>query len=506
MIRSIRWKVIFSLLITASITIGSSFYFFKKGIDRAYSVGINKDVHNALKVSIESQREVFNQWKKNFRLIISNHAKDLKLLESIKSGDKKNIEEVLESFINEEPGLIVIQIKNSKEEVIAEVIKSQDMLLNNQFRKMELEEPFRVHEEEMTLIENFAVPWKAFRDFEMSGRTLRTFEASLKGKKSITALFNKIYLMLVGISVIIALILAYLHTRGFSKRIRKISVSASRVGKGDLDIRVEDYSGDEVGELAKNFDKMVAELKENREKIGYLQKMSAWQEIARTLAHEIKNPLTPIQLSVQQIRSQYKGNDTAFKNLLEESTQIIEEEIESLKRLVTEFSNFARLPAVTPQKCYLDEVLREIISGARSFCSEKGIKVDCKFLDEEVIVNLDRMMFRRAVDNLLMNAVQAIENAREKTGKRGEPGMILVRTTIDKEKKIALIEVADSGEGIREEDRELIFKPYFTRKKGGMGLGLAIVRKVILEHGGEINLKEESPLGGACFKITLPLA
>jgi two-component system nitrogen regulation sensor histidine kinase NtrY len=263
-----------------------------------------------------------------------------------------------------------------------------------------------------------------------------------------------------------------------------------------------------VGQLGRNFDKMVVELKESRERISYLQKISAWQEIARRLAHEIKNPLTPIQLSVQQMRSKYTGGDESYRRILEESTQIVEEEIESLRKLVTEFSGFARLPGVNPKPCSLNETLKEILGGMEAVCKEKGVTLETELAPRDAHVRLDRLMFKRAMDNLIMNALEAVERAAEGRTGAGAPGRVLVRIGVERERRVAAIEIMDSGEGIRQEDREMIFLPYFTKRKGGTGLGLAIVKKIVLEHGGEIELVEgeHPPLRGACFRIELPVA
>jgi two-component system nitrogen regulation sensor histidine kinase NtrY len=508
MFKSIRWKVVVSLLITASIPIGASIYFFERGIVRAYSVALNRDVEEALRLSVDSQREVFNLWKKNFRSLAVMHAGQRPLLEAVESKDAGRIGGALSTFLDEEPSLLRAAVVGESDEDLASRSRDLAMYPDEKWRKLEVTAPLAVAEGRAGLVELYVVPWKAFHDFETSGKTLRTFQTSLKTKENITGLYKKMYIALVGCSVLFALLLSYLYTRGFSKRIKKIAGAASEVGKGNLEIQVNDTSGDEVGQLGRNFDKMVVELKESRERISYLQKISAWQEIARRLAHEIKNPLTPIQLSVQQMRSKYTGGDESYRRILEESTQIVEEEIESLRKLVTEFSGFARLPGVNPKPCSLNETLREILGGMEAVCKEKGVALEITLPPRDAHVRLDRLMFKRAMDNLIMNALEAVERAAEGRTGAGAPGRVLVRIGVERERGVAAIEIMDSGEGIRQEDREMIFLPYFTKRKGGTGLGLAIVKKIVLEHGGEIELVEgeRPPLPGACFMIELPIA
>jgi len=507
MFKSIRWKVVVSLLISASIPIGASIYFFEKGIVRAYSVALNKDVEEALRLSVDSQREVFNLWKKNFRAIAAVHAAQRPLLDAVVSKDAGRMDGVLSKFLDDEPSLLSAAILDENDESLSARTRDLAKYPEDRWRKLEVTVPLALTEGQASIVEQYVVPWKPFRDFEVTGKTFRTFQTSLKTKENITGLYKKMYIALVGCSVFFALLLSYLYTHGFSKRIKKIAGAASEVGKGNLEISVNDTSGDEVGQLGRNFDRMVVELKESRERINYLQKISAWQEIARRLAHEIKNPLTPIQLSVQQMQSKYTGSDEAYRRILEESTQIVEEEIESLRKLVTEFSGFARLPGVNAKPCSLNETLREILGGMEAVCKEKGVALEIMLSPRDADVRLDRMMFKRAIDNLIMNGLEAIERASEiHPGEKGGK-KVLVRIGVERGRGVATIDVMDSGEGIRPEDREMIFLPYFTKRKGGTGLGLAIVKKIVLEHGGEINLVEDErpPLRGACFRIELPV-
>ena len=510
MLKSIRWKFVVSLLLSVSIPIGASIYFFNKGVVRAYSVALNKDVGDALRTSVEAQRDVFNLWKEKFRLTARMHASGRALEAAVLDPDDEHLAQVLSLYLEEEESLISAAVTDHSGETLGSNSKDPDAFPDSRWRKLSITVPIMSAERTVNLVETFAVPWEPFRRFEGSGKTLRTFETSLRTKENITGLYNNVYIFLVGCSVLIALLIASLYASGFIVRIKKIARAASSVGKGDLDIAVNDTSGDEVGELGRDFDKMVLEIREGRERINYLQKISAWQEIARRIAHEIKNPLTPIQLSVQQMKSKYSGDDERYRKLLEESAQIAQEEIDALRRLVTEFSSFARLPGVNPDACDLRETLGEIVGGMKTLCGDRGVVLETRFSPEDVsvTVNLDRMMFKRVVDNLVLNALEAIERAG-----LAKDGLIVVEAKTSGDGRKAVIRIMDSGEGIGDEDRDRIFLPYFTKRKGGTGLGLAIAKKIILEHGGNIELTECSAEGGAgkpaltgaCFTIELPM-
>jgi nitrogen fixation/metabolism regulation signal transduction histidine kinase len=250
---------------------------------------------------------------------------------------------------------------------------------------------------------------------------------------------------------------------------------------------------------------MVRDMRESRGRIEYLQRIGAWQEFARRLAHEIKNPLTPIQLAIQEVHRSYDGDDGRFRERLDDALSIIEEEVATLRRLTGEFSAFAKLPQATLEPADLGDFLRDaerslehIPEDYRQAGALPSVEVLCEPGEAPLPVRIDGMMLKRGVDNLVRNAVQALATRRD----GAEGGQVRVRAS--REGGHACLDVEDDGPGIPEADREHIFDPYFTTKADGTGLGLAIVKKVVLEHAGEIDA-ERSELGGARFRIRLPL-
>jgi len=223
------------------------------------------------------------------------------------------------------------------------------------------------------------------------------------------------------------------------------------------------------------------------------QRMAAWREVARRIAHEIKNPLTPIQLSAQRLRRKYldkfEGDDTVF----DDCTNLIVKQVDELKNLVNEFSNFARMPASNPAPNHLNEVLDEALALYQE--GHKDVVFTIEHDPSMPVFNLDRDQLKRAVINLLDNAVSAV----------GEDGEIDISSSYNPSLQMAIFSVSDNGSGIPVEDKPRLFEPYFSTKKSGTGLGLAIVSTIISDHNGYIRVKDNLPKG-TTFIVELPIS
>jgi nitrogen fixation/metabolism regulation signal transduction histidine kinase len=272
--------------------------------------------------------------------------------------------------------------------------------------------------------------------------------------------------------------------------VARLHEAARRVGAGDLQVRVAPKGKDELADLGRAFDGMVAELAQARSRLEYLQKVSAWQEVARRLAHEIKNPLTPIQLAMQELASKYRGDDASYRQLLDTASEIMREEITGLRRLVDDFSAFAKLPKVEPAAIDLNVLLTEILR----LQPEWQVTVRVVANPAPVYALCDRTLFRRVIANLVENAMQAAQGAGR------TPEICIQAETRDGR---AAIYVDDNGPGVPDADRQHIFDPYVTHREGGTGLGLAIVRKIVIDHGGDVTVGQ-SPMRGARFTVELP--
>jgi two-component system nitrogen regulation sensor histidine kinase NtrY len=303
--------------------------------------------------------------------------------------------------------------------------------------------------------------------------------------------FLRQYVVLVLMMLAAAPLVGWVFARHVTRRVARLHEAAGRVGAGDLTVRLAPKGKDELAQLGRAFDGMVAELAHARSRLEYLQKVSAWQEVARRLAHEIKNPLTPVQLAVQELASKYAGDDASYRRLLDTATEILREEIGSLRRLVDDFSAFAKLPEVEPTPIDLHVLVTEILRLQPEWQSFVTVEPSAT----PVPAMCDRTLFRRVIANLVENAVAAAQGA----GRTPE-----IRIRIEARSGRAAVAVADNGPGVAETDRQHIFDPYVTHRAGGTGLGLAIVRKIVIDHGGDVSVGA-TPAGGALFTVELPI-
>jgi len=221
------------------------------------------------------------------------------------------------------------------------------------------------------------------------------------------------------------------------------------------------------------------------------QRMAAWREVARRIAHEIKNPLTPIQLSAQRLRKRYLSRFSDDETVFNECTEMIIKSVDDLKNLVNEFSNFARMPSIQPEPNDLNEIIRETLTLYQQ--AHRGVRFD--FAPDPLLpqLKIDRSQIKRVIINLLENAVAAME----------ERGIVTIHTNYDPELKLASFTVADNGPGIPPEDKPRLFEPYFSTKKTGTGLGLAIVNSIVSDHNGFVRVRDNQP-HGASFVVELP--
>lgn len=289
-----------------------------------------------------------------------------------------------------------------------------------------------------------------------------------------------LFILLLSLS---AIYVARAISGGISEPIQQLTEAMRRVGMGDLSHRVEIKAKDEVAFLVTSFNRMAEELAISRENLQRAERAAAWRDVARRVSHEIKNPLTPIQISMYRLRSVLPDELQANQDF-SQAFRTIMEEIDSLRRLADEFSQFARMPQISPSSQDVNEIIK---SSALLFEAESR-KVSFNLdLDKNIgPLQLDRELFKRAIHNLLKNAIEASHVG----------DTINVRTSkISSDNKKVRIDIIDHGQGMSPEVREHTGEPYFTTKKEGTGLGLAIVYRIISEHGGNIEIESEERKG-----------
>lgn len=344
-----------------------------------------------------------------------------------------------------------------------------------------------------TLMVVYAADLAPVKNLQASAEALAMSRRVDDVKSSLPDSYRTAFILLVGGVAIVVTAIALLFARTLTRRIGQLVVGARQVAKGDMQARVELEGKDEFGELAVAFNTMVGDLQEERQKTLYLQRIGAWQDVARKLAHEIKNPLTPIQLVVQQVVSKYEGSDERYKKLLGTCDEIVHEEIDGLRRLVDAFRDLGRLPKVMAAELAIEKIVGDLRTDPNlsEFVQFSGV-------EEGLSVSADRLLLKRSLVNLLDNGIQAGQEA-------GNEGKVHLSWT--QKGEIVEFIIDDEGGGVPEDKREHIFDPYVTSKDTGTGLGLAIAKKVALDHRGSLRLSNQlSPTGGARFILEIPAA
>jgi len=299
--------------------------------------------------------------------------------------------------------------------------------------------------------------------------------------------YINIYVILIAISILIAIVIS----NYISRPVKLIMTKIRKVKLGGHNETIDWERKDEIGQLVVEYNRMIEELARSAELLARSERESAWREMARQIAHEIKNPLTPMKLSVQYLQRAWQSNSPDWDKRLEKFTQTMIEQIDSLSIIASEFSDFAKMPVAKKENINLVEIIKSSISLYKNY---NDIKIDFSFnAGHDYVVFADKEQLLRAFSNLLKNSVQAIGNQPD--------GRIDIRLSRNYQEHV--IEISDNGGGIPEEISGKIFSPNFTTKSGGMGLGLAIVKNVIDNSGGQISY--ESVKGqGTTFTIVLP--
>jgi two-component system nitrogen regulation sensor histidine kinase NtrY len=306
--------------------------------------------------------------------------------------------------------------------------------------------------------------------------------------------FAIIYILVVGLLLFISIIIAITFADRLTKPIINLITASNKISKGILNSKVPESSADEeFSMLNKNFNNMIQKLKKQQDKLLIAERYSAWESVARKLAHEIKNPLTPIQLSIDRLQEKFynkinEGQDE-FKNYL----STINRQIKDIENLVNEFSSFARMPSPIFKKIEIYTVVKRAVDFYK-MSSENEISLSSN--NKKNLINGDDEQLYRVFINLIKNSEDSIDERKEKN--KLFKGKIIIEIKADKE--YINISLADNGVGIK--DTSKIMTPYFTTKKEGTGLGLPIVSKIINEHKGELTIGNNKP--GAKVLILVP--
>ena len=311
--------------------------------------------------------------------------------------------------------------------------------------------------------------------------------------------FVLIYISLVTLLLFLSITIAIRFSSRFFISINNLITASASIGKGNLDTKVPEVKTDKEMELLnKNFNLMIDKLKNQQKKLLTSERHEAWENVARKLAHEIKNPLTPIQLTIDNLKSKYLENiDESKKNKYQENLKTIQKQIKQIENLVNEFSDFARMPKPLIKKNNLYEVISENINLLNKIDPNIKIKL-INHLSKNSYVNFDYEQFNRLFFNLIKNSIESIHEKSQKGNKIDKNIDIEIRGRRD----YIIINLLDSGIGFKNKKTKDLIKPYFTTKEKGTGLGLSIVDKIISDHDGSINFINQK--NGAKIQIIIP--
>jgi signal transduction histidine kinase len=312
-----------------------------------------------------------------------------------------------------------------------------------------------------------------------------------------------------GIGILLAVLLSGWVAARVTQPIERLAEAAREVAAGHWETQVEVASRDEIGELAESFNSMTRQLVEQRDRAMQAERVAAWRELARRLAHELKNPLFPLQITVENLlRSR---NSTEFDEVFRESTATLLAELGNLKAIIGRFSDFSKMPQPQLQRVNVNDIVRQVIKlheaqlrvasvgpplsapgfGADGVGPSPRIETVLALEDSLTAIDADPDLLHRALSNLVLNALDAMPDG----------GTVTVRSSTTPEH--VRIEISDTGSGLTREECQRLFTPYYTTKRHGTGLGLAIVQSVVSDHHGSISV-DSTPGKGTTFRIDLP--
>jgi len=340
---------------------------------------------------------------------------------------------------------------------------------------------------------------ESFHVLPLLGRQGELLGALLVGSSEgeVVRLERRIILLAAGVAamgLLLGLLLSWWGAARVTQPVRKLAKGAREVSEGNWNARVEVRGRNEIGQLAIAFNRMTEQLSEQRERLVQAERVAAWRELARRLAHELKNPLFPLETTVENLQRAKEQSPEQFEEVFRESTGILLSEIENLKKIISRFSDFAKMPQPEIGPVNLNETVRGILKLFESQFGAVGrppITPELHLEEGLPAIQADEALLRRAIENLVLNAMDAMPAG----------GVLMLRTS--HENGDVDLEVSDTGSGLTPEECDRLFTPYYTTKQHGTGLGLAIVQSVVSDHGGRISVESESGVGTS-FHIHLP--
>src|SRR5205807_4956904 len=300
-------------------------------------------------------------------------------------------------------------------------------------------------------------------------------------------------LMVGGAGILLAILLSGWAAARITRPVEVLAAAARDVAGGNWNTQVEVNSADELGELAESFNRMTRELLQQKQQLVQAERVAAWRELARRLAHELKNPLFPLQLTVENLVRARQQSQQLFDEMFQESSATLLAEIANLKAIISRFSEFSKMPQPQFQAVDVNEIVQNVVRVFRAQLRSSDratIEPRLDLASGIEPIAADPELLHRALSNLVLNAMDAMPQG----------GTLTLRTHQNGDR--VFVEVSDTGSGLTSEECERLFTPYYTSKAHGTGLGLAIVQSIISDHGGRISVRSQ-PSQGATFVIEL---
>ncbi|MBM4358061.1 MAG: HAMP domain-containing protein [Deltaproteobacteria bacterium] len=495
-------RVIAALLVTAVLPLLTAILVANAAIRRVSDAAFQPSFRVQLERSLDLHRELAATLRRAMESEAREMATTPELRASLDAGHAVAVRDTLARLVERREGLVSLAVSATGRDEERRVARGAPI-------EPRIEQPvaFRVPipgRNEDTLEVVFAVDRRradeaaAAREFaSIYGELEQAYVAATQDRADAAAFSG-----LLALTVILAVVVGARVVRPVTRGVDGILRATRAVGEGDLSVRVVEAGEGELLELSQAFNRMLEQLERSRARIEFLNRVGQWQTVARRLAHEIKNPLTPILLAVEECCQQYRGADPRFGALLTTTRDIVTEEVASLRTLVGEFAAFARLPRPNLRPGDLGEFLRSqwprFERDELPDAPGRSVVLTLECEDEPLPLALDRTLLHRVLVNLLANAKQATA-ALDHEGE----GHVVVRASRVGDHGVIVVD--DDGPGIPDVLKTAVFDPYVTTRKEGTGLGLSIVQKIVFDHGGTVDV-EESPEGGARFCVRLPLA
>jgi len=506
----ITYFALFTIIPSLLISIFSLFL-FSFALEKYFDKKVTTVVNNSYELARDYVDEVKNKIQSEIILIAFDVNKSKKFL----NDDKKEYKRFLRTqklirgvdeihIINIEKKLLFSTLED-KDPYLPPVDKALNLVLDDD-RPLKIINAFENRSAAIMRLQNFEDRFiyvvkyldKNISKYLTESQEAINFYYTVEEKSSgIKISFAIIYIIIVSLLLFISISIGIRFSSRFFRSINNLILASTLIGEGNLDIKVPEVKTDKDLEiLNKNFNEMIDRLKDQQDKLIINERHEAWGSLARKLAHEIKNPLTPIQLTIDRLKNKYSSELTEKnKNEFKENLKIINNQIKQIEKLVNEFSDFARMPKPIFQKNDLIILMKDNIKLLKEL--DETIKIDFKNNIKQILFNSDKEQLSRVFLNLIKNSIESIQ---QKTEKVSNFNKIIAIELNDLDSHISLI-INDNGIGFKDLNNiKEILNPYFTTKKQGTGLGLSIVNKIINDHNGNIEFISKDD--GAMIKIT----